>query len=218
MWGEVIAKGGLNGREPVKLTSLPDIDTYAEGELLAVSPVPIYQVLADDGSVVAWVSAQFIREYQGEVQKEEPAMIGPAVVGQEPPWLPIARGEIGVREIAGPEDNPRIQEYHASTSLKATDDETPWCSAFVNWCLQQAGLEGTGSAMARSWLDWGQKVTEPQPGDVAVFARGTGNQGHVGFCLGRSGGSVKLLGGNQNDEVNVAWQNASRLLGYRRPI
>ncbi|MDH4280687.1 MAG: hypothetical protein OEW83_21690 [Acidimicrobiia bacterium] len=51
-------------------------------------------------------------------------------------------------EIRGRKDNPRIIEYHASTSLKASNDGTAWCSSFVNWCVSQAWLTGTNSAAA----------------------------------------------------------------------
>ena len=52
-------------------------------------------------------------------------------------WMQIAEFEraLGVAEIAGKEQNPRILEYHASCNWKnnrlATKDETSWCSSFV---------------------------------------------------------------------------------------
>ena len=55
----------------------------------------------------------------------------------KPKWLEIALKEVGVSEIKGGE-NKRILEYHASTTLKAKEDEIPWCSSFVNWCMVQA--------------------------------------------------------------------------------
>ncbi|HEX5760734.1 MAG TPA: TIGR02594 family protein [Thermoanaerobaculia bacterium] len=74
-------------------------------------------------------------------------------------------------------DNPRIVEYHRTTSLRATDDEVPWCSAFVNWCMREAGLRGTGSAAARSWLTWGSRLATPRRGCVTVLRRGTNPAG-----------------------------------------
>jgi len=68
---------------------------------------------------------------------------------REPEWLVIARGEIGQKEIKGGKHNPRILEYHATTTRKATTDEVSWCSSFVNWCMTQAGYEGTNSAWAK---------------------------------------------------------------------
>ena len=41
--------------------------------------------------------------------------------------------------------------------------------------------------------------------------------GQVGFCVGREGGNVRLLGGNQSDAVNVASFPADRVIGKRMP-
>lgn len=132
-------------------------------------------------------------------------------------WLEIAEKEIGTREIAGIQHNPAIVAYHSTTTLKATNDETPWCSAFVNWCMTQAGITGTRSAAARSWLDWG-KVTEPVQGCVVILKRGTNPQsGHVGFYIGTAGGYVKVLGGNQSDSVKYSNLPIADVLGYRLP-
>jgi uncharacterized protein (TIGR02594 family) len=51
----------------------------------------------------------------------------------------------GVAEVVGVEHNPRILEYHTATSLGASEDEVPWCAAFVNWCLLQAGAASSSS-------------------------------------------------------------------------
>jgi hypothetical protein len=71
---------------------------------------------------------------------------------KDAPWMAVAMREIGQKEIRGPEHNPRIIEYHAATTLKASTDETPWCSSFVNWCLRQVSIAGTNSAAAVSWI------------------------------------------------------------------
>jgi hypothetical protein len=68
------------------------------------------------------------------------------------PWVAIARGEFGQKDYPGPRHNPRVVEYLNSTSLQANDDETSWCSAFVNWCMVKARQRGTNNAAARSWL------------------------------------------------------------------
>ena len=60
---------------------------------------------------------------------------------------------IGVTEDPQPgHDNPRIRLYHGTTSGGAMPDEVAWCSSFVNFCVEQAGLSGTDSKAARSWL------------------------------------------------------------------
>jgi peptidoglycan hydrolase-like protein with peptidoglycan-binding domain len=72
------------------------------------------------------------------------------------PWMAVAMQEMGQREIRGAVHNPRIVEYHETTTLRAQTDETAWCASFVNWCLLQVGIDGTNSAAAASWLNWGQ--------------------------------------------------------------
>jgi uncharacterized protein (TIGR02594 family) len=132
--------------------------------------------------------------------------------------LEIARAEIGVKEIVGNEDNPRILEYKKSTPLVAdSSEEVAWCASFVNWVLEQAGLKGTGNPMARSFMKWGFAIKEPIPGCVVVLKRGAPPSGHVGFFVHRRspGGWVQVLGGNQSDQVKVSFYQESDVLGYR---
>jgi uncharacterized protein (TIGR02594 family) len=139
--------------------------------------------------------------------------------GHSYPWYGIARAEMGVKEKPGSGNNPRVVEYLNSTDLdsdSAGSDETPWCSAFVNWCVEKSDNEGTNSAWARSWLDWGKRTDEPSTGCIVVFSRGT-NSGHVAFYLSKDDDSIRVLGGNQSDQVCEANYPKSRLLGYRIP-
>lgn len=125
----------------------------------------------------------------------------------------------GVREKPGPGSNPRISEYLKTVGLGA-DDSISWCSAFQAWCFKQAyGTFPVGvTGAARSWLKVGQKVTEPEPGDIVIFWRGNPNswQGHVAQYLGHNGGSLIVVGGNQSDAVTIASYIEVQLLGYRR--
>lgn len=122
-----------------------------------------------------------------------------------PPWLVVALQELDleVTEVPGPEHHPRILCYHQATSLKATEDEVPWCSSFVNWCMQNCGLgyKGTGSALAASWRSWGKAIEYGRLGCVVVMKRTGGN--HVGFYLDEDAEGVYVLGGNQSDKVCV---------------
>ena len=117
-------------------------------------------------------------------------------------------------------------EYLQATSnlgsAARSRDETPWCSAFVNWCVKQAGLVGTKSALARSWLNWGEPLSTPRRGCIAVFERER-IFGHVGFYLEETDTQIKVLGGNQQDpqtgvyQVGEKFYPKSALLGYRQP-
>jgi len=161
---------------------------------------------AHDGALKGWAATRFLSALPAD---------GPATAAL-PAWLIAAVRELGVRKHPREADNPRILEYHRTTTLRATDDEVPWCSAFVNWCLRQARVAGTNSAAARSWLGWGQPLVNPRRGCVAVLRRGTNPaQGHVGFFLQSRGAVVDLLGGNQGNQVRVQTYSVTQLLGYR---
>lgn len=137
------------------------------------------------------------------------------------PWLSIAEEELeaGIVEIAGGKDNPRIVLYHQYTSLRATDDETPWCSAGANYCVFEAGYQGTNDARARSWLAYGQRINNPVRGAICILSRGSDRtQGHVGFVIRADASNVWLLGGNQGNTWSVQRFPISRVLGYRLPF
>jgi len=135
-----------------------------------------------------------------------------------PPWLRLAIQEKDTAEIPGAGNNPRILDYHAETSLKATSDEVAWCSSFVCWCMERSGIPSTRSAAARSWLDWGNAVSAGIQGAVVILSRGTNPaQGHVGFYWSEDVDQVYLLGGNQENKVCVRGFRKKDVLGYRVP-
>ena len=150
----------------------------------------------------------------------------PEPPAEEFPWMPIAIEEIGVSEIPGIANNSRVLEYlNATTNLglaARSRDETPWCSAFVNWCMAKAGLQGTKNALARSWLDWGVPLATPRRGCIVVFTREK-IFGHVGFYISETDTQIKVLGGNQQDpqtqlyQVSEKYYLKANLLGYRLP-
>lgn len=138
---------------------------------------------------------------------------------QNPSWLNIALNELGVAELRNGE-NPRIIEYHRTTLLGAKNDETPWCSSFVNWVLMKAGLNRTKSAAARSWLNYGYLLQNPIPGAIVVLSRGGNPEaGHVGFYYSdKDSLNFNLLGGNQSDKVSIQPFPKNRILAVRWPL
>ena len=158
----------------------------------------------------SFVSTKFLAKDVGGV--------GPGV----PRWYEIAKGEEGIKEFPGDADNPQVVKYLKSCSTLSQsfqrNDETAWCSAFVNWCVEQAGFEGTESAAARSWMHWGKPAAAPKKGCIVVLSRGSNPAfGHVGFFVAQTSTTVQLLGGNQHDSVNVTSFPITRVLnnGFR---
>lgn len=137
-----------------------------------------------------------------------------------PKWLRVASSYLGLREIRGPKHNSKILEWWKAIRSHFTDDETPWCAAFVGGVLEECGIISSRSAAARSFLNWGVEIDGPCVGCVVVFWRGSPNgwSGHVGFVVGRdSSGNLMVLGGNQGNEVNIKPFSQNRVLGYRWP-
>lgn len=130
--------------------------------------------------------------------------------------LDIAAAQIGLNET---DKRTALQDYLTTGGVNLDPATTAWCAAFVNASLSQAGQQGTGSNMARSFLNWGEAADTPQRGDLAVFSRGdpNGPYGHVGFFDGYNpDGTIRVLGGNQGDAVSMANYDPSSLLGFRR--
>lgn len=133
-------------------------------------------------------------------------------------FLEIAKAEIGIKEIHGDNNDKRILEYASTTTLHADCDETAWCSAFVNWCVIRAGINGTNSAAARSWLNWGRAVANPIPGCIVVYKRGTSqHSGHVNFFDHYKNGFIYGCGGNQDDSVCIKAYKPQDVLDFRVP-
>ena len=135
--------------------------------------------------------------------------------------IAAARTMLGVKEVAGALHNPAILEmFEASKNGWVTDDETPWCAAFVGFVLSLVGIQGTNKLNARSYLDWGHivPVADAQIGDVVVKRRGdpNGPYGHVFFFTRREGGQIWGIGGNQSDAVTERAFPVAEILGVRR--
>ena len=135
-------------------------------------------------------------------------------------WMEIAYGEAGVCEVPGKKDNPRIEEYFATTSYPAPQnytDEVAWCGAFVNWVVKQVGFKGPQqAAWSQSWRHWGRGLGNPRYGAIVVFHWGN-DRGHVGFVDDWDSHGLWILGGNQSDEVNITRFGYSRVVAYRWP-
>jgi uncharacterized protein (TIGR02594 family) len=138
-------------------------------------------------------------------------------------WLDEALKDLGTKEQPGPGSNPDVVTYYAESGNPGVkDDGVAWCAAFVGAMLSRAGLQGTRSLAARSYLNYGSKLpTSNIPrGAILVFRRGNSSwQGHVAFCVRDLGSRVEVIGGNQNNAVTFATYPKSAILpgGVRWP-
>ena len=132
-------------------------------------------------------------------------------------WLHEATKLYGMRETKGPQHTAEIvQMWRDIKRGGIKDDETPWCAAFVGACLERGGVKSSRFESAASYLDWGQKLSHPVLGCVAVIRRPGG--AHVFFVVARDvTGNIIGLGGNQADQVSYATFDRGAILGYRWP-
>lgn len=128
-----------------------------------------------------------------------------------------ALGEVGTVEWAVG-SNPAVVKYYAEAGHpEVTNDEVPWCAAFIGSILARCGLLGTGSLMARSYTTWGEDATNnPMRGDIVVFKRGAPPAGHVAVFIGFVGNRVKVIGGNQRDRVSEESYPKDDIIAIRR--
>lgn len=132
------------------------------------------------------------------------------------PWLTQARKYLGQREIPGPRHNAFILRLWGLIRATYRDDETPWCAGFVGGVLEEVGLRSTRSASSLSYLTWGDKLSGPVEGAIAVKRRKGG--GHVTFVAGSDGkGGLWCIGGNQSDAVTLALYPAAVFEAFRWP-
>ena len=91
-----------------------------------------------------------------------------------------------------------------------------WCARFMNMVLQHSGLHGTGSDMARSFASYGQRVSGPQIGAIAVMGRRGG--GHVGVVSGiDASGNPIVVSGNHGHRVAESVYPRGRIYAYVMP-
>lgn len=145
------------------------------------------------------------------------------------PWMKFAQEEFekGVKRRTGKGNHDaRILEYFTATpsldKKSASVDETPYCAAFVNWCLGRTGYKGNGSALAVSFAKWGRptKGNKPALGAVALI-KFPGGGHHVTFVAGISpnGHLIATLGGNQGQSHEVSHSRCPKtmVVTYRYP-
>lgn len=129
----------------------------------------------------------------------------------------------GTAEQAGPGSNPTILAWAKAVGLEKfyRDDSTAWCGLAMAYVAGQAGWDNAprGNALlARNWMHWGTLAKLPMLGDVLVFWRVAprGSKGHVGIYVGEDAEAFHVLGGNQEDMVNIRRFSRGRLLEARR--
>ena len=128
----------------------------------------------------------------------------------------IARKYIGLTEIKSSNRHPTIDAWAKTLSGKWLLGQ-PWCGTFCAQVFKEAGLEHKIPKeffRAKAWENAGTKLDKPAYGCVVTFTRDGG--GHVGIVVGKTKtGMLKVLGGNQSNQVNIADFDPKRVTAYR---
>ena len=155
--------------------------------------------------------------------------------------LSVAEMEAGVREFpAGSNDGPKIRLYRAGAwrhGLPLAAGPGPWCAYAACWSAEVAWQEMpldaphpphgwrasvyelvTDARAADAWRPAGAGY-QPQPGDLAVFARDgqsplTGGAGHVGRVESSTVDTVTSIDGNVGDRWARVTRPLAEVLGW----
>lgn len=129
-----------------------------------------------------------------------------------------ARDSVGLAiQVANLSRTASPEQIKAMTGIDISQGN--WCARLVNYALEDVGIEGTGSAMAKSFLGWGAPVapSEVQAGDVFYSDQG---HAHVGLATGATRvaqGQLQIqvvsshLQGDASNPGGVEWRNAQML-------
>jgi uncharacterized protein (TIGR02594 family) len=146
------------------------------------------------------------------------------VPSDRPLWVVEGMKWIGTEEPQGAADYPILewaQEEGGEIAKDYKHDSIPWCSLYANMILKKVGLNGTETLWALDWNEWGVKLSGPAVGAFAPMKRTTPDgqvAGHIVVIVGRdNAGNFLVLGGNQDDAVNIRSVPLERLLSYRWP-
>jgi uncharacterized protein (TIGR02594 family) len=98
-----------------------------------------------------------------------------------------------------------------------------WCGRFMNFILERTGRRGSGSNLARSFANYGSRISGPQIGAIAVMGRsgraaGGSPGGHVGVVSGIDAhGNPIIISGNHGHRVAEAVYPRGRIFAYVMP-
>jgi len=126
----------------------------------------------------------------------------------------------GMTEVDGPASNPEILRFFNELGYDWVNDDstTAWCSAMLSYYAKKCGYQYHVDLDARGWLDMPVKVLKPSLGDIVILWRNNPAswQGHVGLFINWNETKVWLLGGNQNNQINITAYPRERILGIRQ--
>jgi len=128
-----------------------------------------------------------------------------------------AAQDAGSAASGGATSSSLVAEARRHLGGNPTSRASLWCARFMNMVLERTGYRGTGSDMASSFARYGQRVSGPQVGAIAVMSRGR-RGGHVGIITGvDASGNPTMISGNNGNRVREAPVSRGRIYAYVMP-
>jgi uncharacterized protein (TIGR02594 family) len=110
-----------------------------------------------------------------------------------------------------------VSEARKYIGTNPTDRKRLWCATFMNMVLAKTGYSGTNSDAAKSFAQYGHRISVPKVGAIAVLTRGK-RGGHVGVVTGiDANGNPIIISGNHGNRVGEAIYPRSRVIAYVMP-
>jgi uncharacterized protein (TIGR02594 family) len=111
-----------------------------------------------------------------------------------------------------------VAEARKYIDTNPTERKRLWCATFMNFVLAKLGYEGTNSDAAKSFAEYGRRISEPRVGAIAVLTRGK-RGGHVGVVSGIDphGNPIIISGNHTPRGVGEGVYARSRVIAYVVP-
>ena len=130
--------------------------------------------------------------------------------------ISTAEKEIGIRELTGKNDGPRVESYLRITGLKKGQ---PWCAAFISWVFYQNGYSQPRSAWTPALFPAAKIVNQAEPGNLlGIYYPELKRIAHVGLIVRTQGDWIISIEGNTNIDGSRAGDGVYLKRRHQRTI
>ncbi|QDW28127.1 peptidoglycan-binding protein [Pedobacter sp. KBS0701] len=127
--------------------------------------------------------------------------------------LCIAKNEVGVRELSGHNDGPRVATYLRYVNVK---EGSAWCAAFVSWVFGQAGYPAPRTPWSPALFPLSKRTKQVSPAVVfGIYFSHLKRIAHCGLVERKEGDWLITIEGNTNMEGSREGDGVYR---KRRPL
>jgi hypothetical protein len=134
-------------------------------------------------------------------------------MGDRAKLLCIAKNELGVREVSGRNDGPRVAAYLHYVNV---EEGSAWCAAFVSWVFGQAGYAAPRTAWSPALFPLSKRTRQVSPAVVfGIYFSQLKRIAHCGLVERQEGDWLITIEGNTNMEGSREGDGVYR---KRRPL